>query len=95
MIYFFLVDFTVPRNSAKRCITRQLEQEVTFYQKRIRQSPQDGLNQALLATVYLKLARATGDSNWYLLAEQAAQQSFNNLPFNNTERYSLKQSCRS
>ncbi len=65
-------------------ITRQLEQEVTFYQRRIRQSPQDGLNQALLATVYLKLARATGDSNWYLLAEQAAQQSFNNLPFNNT-----------
>ncbi|NER99391.1 MAG: tetratricopeptide repeat protein [Symploca sp. SIO1B1] len=66
-------------------ITSRLEQEVSFYQKRIRQSPQDGLNQALLATAYLKLARTTGDSNWYLLAEQAAQQSLKNLPFNNIE----------
>ncbi|NER94733.1 MAG: tetratricopeptide repeat protein [Symploca sp. SIO1B1] len=71
--------------SAEVNITSRLEEEVSFYQKRIRQSPQDGLNQALLATAYLKLARTTGDSNWYLLAEQAAQQSLKNLPFNNIE----------
>ncbi|MEM9905141.1 MAG: tetratricopeptide repeat protein [Cyanobacteria bacterium P01_D01_bin.44] len=65
-------------------ITGQLEQELVFYKTRIHQNPKDGLNQAALATVYLKLARATGDANWYLLAEQNAQQSLNNLPFNNT-----------
>ncbi|MEO1348077.1 MAG: tetratricopeptide repeat protein [Cyanobacteria bacterium J06635_15] len=57
---------------------------MAFYKTRILQNPNDGLNQAALATVYLKLARATGDANWYLLAEQNAQQSLDHLPFNNT-----------
>ncbi|NEQ31722.1 MAG: tetratricopeptide repeat protein [Leptolyngbya sp. SIO4C5] len=60
-----------------------LEQELAFYQQRIQQSPTDGLNQAAIAGTYLKLARATGESNWYLLAEQAAKRSLANLPFNN------------
>ena len=51
-------------------ITGQLEQEVSFHKNRIRHTPEDGLSQAALAGTYLKLARATGDATWYLLAEQ-------------------------
>lgn len=64
-------------------VTGQLEQELAFYQQRVHQSPQDGLNQAALAAVYLQFAKATGDANWYLKAEQAANTSLKNLPFHN------------
>lgn len=67
----------------KTDITGQLEQELAFHKKRIRQTPTDGLSQAALASTYVKLARATGDANWYLLAEQSAEQSLQKLPFNN------------
>ncbi|BAY07659.1 tetratricopeptide repeat protein [Calothrix sp. NIES-2098] len=60
-----------------------LEAEITFYQEKVRQNPQSGLNLASLAQSYLKMAKATGESNWYLLAEQAAKRSLSNLPFNN------------
>ncbi|MEM8612653.1 MAG: tetratricopeptide repeat protein [Cyanobacteria bacterium P01_H01_bin.105] len=72
--------FSPPNNTD---ITGQLEQEIAFHKNRIRQTPGDGLSQADLANTYLKLARATGDANWYLLAEQAAEQSLQKLPFNN------------
>ncbi|MDJ0705296.1 MAG: tetratricopeptide repeat protein [Leptolyngbyaceae cyanobacterium MO_188.B28] len=65
-------------------ITGQLEQELAFYKARIRRNPEDGLNQAAVAGVYLRLVQATGDANWYLMAEQAANTSLNNLPFNNS-----------
>lgn len=64
-------------------VTQALGREMTFYQERIRQSPEDGLNRALLASTYLKMARATGDASWYLQAEQAAQQSLVKLSFHN------------
>lgn len=64
-------------------VTQALEREIAFYQKRIYRSPEDGLDRAALAGAYLKLARATGDANRYLLAEQAAQRSLANLPFDN------------
>ncbi len=60
-----------------------LQQEITFYQEKVHQNPQSGLNLALLAQAYLKMAKATGESNWYLLAEQAAKRSLSQLPFNN------------
>lgn len=60
-----------------------LQQEVAFYQKRIQQRPEDGLGRAALASAYLKLARATGDTSWYLLAQQTAQTSLARLPFDN------------
>ena len=63
--------------------TKILEQEIAFYQERIRHDPEDGLNRASLAGTYLKMARATGDANWYLLAEQSAKRSLANLPFDN------------
>jgi len=64
-------------------VTLKLGQEVSFYQERIRQDSSSGLNRALLAKTYLKMARATGESSWYLLAEQTAQDSLVKLPFHN------------
>lgn len=63
--------------------TGSLQKEIAFYQERVSQAPQSGLNQASLATAYLKMARATEEGSWYLLAEQAAQRSLANLSFNN------------
>ncbi len=61
-----------------------LQQEITFYQQRLAVDSRSGLNRAALAGVYLKMARATGEGGWFLLAEQAAQRSIADLPFNNT-----------
>lgn len=64
-------------------VTSHLEKEIGFYQERISHDPDGGLNRASLARTYLKMARATGESSWYLLAEQTAQQSLANLPVGN------------
>lgn len=69
--------------SAQGTITLALGKEMAFYQERIRRHPEDGLDRASLASAYLKMARATGDVSWYLLAEQSAQQSLAKLPFHN------------
>ncbi len=58
--------------------------EISFHKERISQNPQDGLELAALAGVYLKMARATGSAYNYLEAEQHALRSLNNLPFYNT-----------
>lgn len=63
--------------------TSALQREIAFYQERIRQDPEGGLNLALLAAAYLKMARATEEGSWYLLAEQSARRSLANLPFDN------------
>ena len=60
-----------------------VESSISLYQGRVQQRPADGLDRAALAGAYLKMARVTGAANWYLLAEQEAQQSLANLPFNN------------
>ncbi len=64
-------------------VTLELGREMSFYQQRIRQNPDGGLDRAGLAKAYLKMARASGDVSWYLLAEQAAQESLAKLPFSN------------
>jgi tetratricopeptide (TPR) repeat protein len=64
-------------------VTENIQQEIAFHQQRIQQQPTAGLERASLASSYLKMARATGDSSWYLLAEQTAQQSLSQLSFNN------------
>lgn len=69
--------------SSSGTITLELGKEISFYQQRIRQNPDGGLDRAGLATAYLKMARASGDVSWYLLAEQAAQESLAKLPFSN------------
>ena len=69
--------------AARGSITRALESEIAFYQGRIHRDPDGGLDLASLGRAYLKMARATGDLSWYLLAEQAARRSLGNLPFHN------------
>jgi tetratricopeptide (TPR) repeat protein len=64
-------------------ITKEIQQEIAFHKQRIQQQPTAGLERASLAQAYLKMARATGDSSWYLLAQQTAQESLVQLPFNN------------
>lgn len=64
-------------------VTRALEQEIAFYQERVARDPRGGLDLASLGATYLRMARATGDISWYLLAEQAARRSIANLPFSN------------
>ncbi|PSB46912.1 hypothetical protein C7B67_19755, partial [filamentous cyanobacterium Phorm 6] len=59
------------------------QQEIAFYQQRLAVDSKSGLNRAALAGVYLKMARATGEGGWFLLAEQAAQRSIADLPFDN------------
>jgi len=63
--------------------SQTLERSIAFYQGRIHQNSQDGLDRATLANLYIQMARATDDENWYSLAEQAARQSLTNLPFHN------------
>lgn len=65
-------------------IVQRLQAEIDFYQQRIQQRPTDGLERAALAQNYLKLARATGENNWYLEAEKMAQASLDRLPFEST-----------
>ncbi|WP_254563510.1 hypothetical protein [Oscillatoria sp. HE19RPO] len=60
------------------------EQEIAFYQERLGQDPESGLNRAFLAEAYLKMAQATSEGSWYLLAEGAARRSLASLPFDNT-----------
>src|SRR3989449_11692484 len=60
-----------PRGAVKQALQREIE----FYQARLTYDPNSGLNLAALAGAYLRMARATGDLSWYLLAEQTAQRS--------------------
>lgn len=68
-----------PRGSVRQALQREIE----FYQTRLSYDPSSGLNLAALAGSYLRMARATGDLSWYLLAEQTAQRSLASLPFQN------------
>lgn len=63
--------------------TQDLRREVAFYQQRIQLRPTEGLDRAALAHTYFKLAKATGDTNWFLLAQQTAQASLQRLPYSN------------
>ncbi len=67
------------RGSARAAVEREIE----FAQERLRRDPDSGLTLASLGGAYLKMARATGDLSWYLLAEQAARRALAALPFNN------------
>jgi tetratricopeptide (TPR) repeat protein len=64
-------------------ITKNIRQEIAFHQQKIQQQPTAGLERAALAQNYLKMARATGESSWYLLAEQMAEESLAQLPVHN------------
>jgi tetratricopeptide (TPR) repeat protein len=66
-------------------ITQNIQREIAFHRRRIQQQPTAGLERAALAQAYLKMARATGESSWYLLAQQTAEQSLVQLSVNNHE----------
>jgi tetratricopeptide (TPR) repeat protein len=61
-----------------------LQQEVMFYQGKVKQQPDSGLELAALASAYWKLGRSTGAEQWLPLAETTAKQSLMALPFNNS-----------
>ncbi len=71
---------SLPGNEDRR---GSLLREVTFYQQRVSQDPESGMNTAALAVAYMKMAKGTGESSWYLLAQQTAERSLTNLSFNN------------
>ena len=64
-------------------VTKSIQREIEFQQQRIQQQPTAGLDRAALAQSYLKMARATGESSWYLLAQQTAEQSLAQLSIHN------------
>jgi hypothetical protein len=72
------------QRAARGSVIRDLQSEIAFLQTRISSAPDRGLDLAALAGAYLRMARATGDLSWYLLAEQAARRALANLPFRNT-----------
>ncbi len=78
--YRYSISHSLPGTNNRRVT---IQKEISFYQQKVRQNPESGLNLASLAQAYLKMAKATGESNWYLLAEQGAKRSLANLPFNN------------
>ncbi|MBD2462157.1 tetratricopeptide repeat protein [Oscillatoria sp. FACHB-1407] len=65
--------------------TGRITEEIGFYQEQLRQDPQNALDRAALALAYLRMARATGQNNWYVLAEESARQSLVQLPHGNVE----------
>jgi tetratricopeptide (TPR) repeat protein len=64
-------------------VTQNIQREIVFHQQNIQRQPTAGLERAALAQSYLKMARATGDSSWYLLADQTARQSIEQLSVHN------------
>ncbi|MFQ3616479.1 MAG: tetratricopeptide repeat protein [Cyanobacteriota bacterium] len=70
--------------SASGGATARLEQEIAHFQERVRQMPAQsmaqGLERSALALSYLKMARLTGQSHWYLLADQTAQEVLRSMP---------------
>ena len=78
--YRYSVSRSLPGTDNRRATVLK---EINFYREKVSQNPESGLNLASLAQAYLQMAKATGESSWYLLAEQAAKRSVSNLPFNN------------
>lgn len=77
-VYAYPYDLS-PSGRARESLTA----EISEVQLRAQRNPTDGLELATLAGAYLKMARLTGDDRWYDMAETSAQQSLENLPFNN------------
>ena len=67
----------------------RIEQEIALYQEQLRRDPTSALSLSSLATAYVQMAKVTGEGNWYLLAEQSAQQSLTSLPYSNPEALML------
>lgn len=55
------------------------DKEIALYRQRVQQDPAGFLNQIALASAYLRRARLSGETSWYLLAEQSAQRSLSHF----------------
>jgi tetratricopeptide (TPR) repeat protein len=77
----YRLDLDLPGTSDRR---QRLQDEIALYQTKVQQTPTSGLELAALASAYWKTGKASGEVSWYLLAEQTAQSSIAQLPFNNT-----------
>ena len=64
--------------------TGAYQQEMAFYLARIARNPNEGMDRAALAALYLKRARVSGEANAYFLAEQSAERSLAALPVFNS-----------
>jgi tetratricopeptide (TPR) repeat protein len=60
--------------------THAFAREIAFLQERVNRNPNDGLDLAALAGAYIGKARVSGQSSWYVLAEQSAERSLAALP---------------
>ena len=60
--------------------TKAYAREIAFLQERVNRNPNDGLDLAGLAGAYIAKARVSGQTAWYVLAEQAAERSLAALP---------------
>lgn len=65
-------------------VKRALEYEIGFLQARLSRNGGGALDLAALSGTYLRMARATGDLKWFLLAEQTAKRSLASLPYSNS-----------
>jgi tetratricopeptide (TPR) repeat protein len=60
-----------------------VDKEIAFYVKRVKEHPNGFLDANALASAYIHKARMTGESSYYLLAEQSARRSLASLPTDN------------
>ena len=60
--------------------TQAFAREIAFLQERVNRNPNDGLDLAALAGAYIGKARVSGQTSWYVLAEQSAERSLAALP---------------
>ncbi len=56
-------------------VKERIDREVGTYKQRVQETPKFFKEHASLASAYLQEASATGETSWYLLAEQSAQRS--------------------
>ena len=77
-----MYQYKYTQNLERRAETRSkaYAREIAFLQERVNRNPNDGLDLAGLAGAYIAKARVSGQSAWYVLAEQAAERSLAALP---------------
>ena len=77
-IYQYKYTQSLERRTQTR--TQAFAREIAFLQERANRNPNDGLDLAALASAYIGKARVSGQTSWYVLAEQSAERSLAALP---------------
>lgn len=79
-LYAYSFELNLPGTTDRK---QSIQREIEFYQAKLQQDPNSGMNLASLGNAYWKLGKATGEVSWYLLAEETANRSIATLPFEN------------